>query len=397
MTSQDPQDLSGEAYIPFPAGKAERQSLLEYWRTFQPEDHGERQTHRFSFEDALVPAAIIHPGGGRSLVEVLLSNISAGGSCMLHRGYLHPSTECTLHLRANDASIESSSGQVKWCTLVRGSYHASGISWDAPLLPRGFVDPRVWLEHSQAECPPSKETLHGRFILLTADEMQRMLIHMLLRESDASAEIFDSSGSMLDAVRAGGFDVVVVDVDNGDFDIENIPKLLIDEGYTGPVIALTHESGSATIESFRKYGYAETMLKPLRQDSFIMGVKMAIEHCANAAAGTGPIVSTLSTTDDMSRWLDEYMTLVREKAVVLEEAARADDTDVARAICDSIRNTGASYGFPLLTEIAGEALTAINAGGSAKEAMSQIRQLIRIIERLSQPSEDDEPGGQLVA
>lgn len=390
MSSHDEHDLHWEDLIPFQAGRAERQSLLDEWSaTTQMRDQVQRH-RRYEFEDRLVPAEIIHPGGGSAHVEVLMVNLSAGGCCLIHRGYLHPSTECKLYLLTNSGQSVSAHATVKWCQLLRGVYHSTGLEWDAPIQPRDFIDPRVWLELSQAENPQSNDALEGRFLLLTGDQMQDMLMHMLLRESEAELKTIDTSGGALDAVRSGGYDIVIIDTDDDEIDVESMPARLHGEGYTGPVLALTHENGPASIEALRECGYAETLIKPLREDTFAMGVHMALDHCANAASGTGPIFSSLASQENTRQWISDYLDIVRQRASTLEEAARADDTSVARQICDSIRDSGTSYGFPLLTEIANSALTAVNASGSANEALSCIRQLIRVIERLSLTPEEAE-------
>lgn len=390
MSSHDEHDHNWDDLIPFQAGRAERLNLLEEWKTTsQPREQSQRH-RRYEFEDRLVPAEIIHPGGGRAHVEMMLVNLSAGGCCLIHRGYLHPSTECKLYLLTNSGQSVSAHATVKWCQLLRGIYHSTGLEWDEAIHPRDFIDPRVWLELSQIENPQSKEALEGRYLLLTSDKMQEMLLRMLLRESEAELETTDSSGSLLDAVRAGGYDVVIIDTDNPEIDAQSIPARLQNEGYTGPVLALTHENGPASIEALRECGYSEMLIKPLREDTFVMGIHMALDHCANAASGTGPIFSTLASKHDTRRWVSDYLDIVRDRAKTLEEAARADDTDVARQICDAIRDSGTSYGFPLLTEIANSALTAVNASGSANEALSCIRQLIRVIERLSLTPEEAE-------
>ncbi len=397
MPASNSPEQNQNGMVTFQGGRAERQSLLEQWRAApQPRDQSCRH-RRYDFDDMLVPIDISHPGGGTAHVEVILVNLSAGGCCIIHRGYLHPSTKCTLELRTFDGALVSSQATTAWCQFLRGQYHTTGLEWDSPIQPRDFVDPRVWLELSQHETPQTTESLEGRLLLLTHDPMQGTLVQMLLRGSNATLDTFDSSGSALDAVRSGGFDVVIVDTDNTDIDVESVPSRLKDEGYSGPLLALTRDTGPTIIESLRRSGYNETLLKPLSQSSFIMGIHMAIEHFACAVSGTGAIESTLKTADDAAKWVSTYITQVQAMAKTLEEAARADDTDVARDLCDSIRDSGASYGFPLLTEVANTALTAVNASASAKESMSCIRQLIRVIERLAASGSQGSPPSENAA
>lgn len=387
MGSRDEHERQRDDVVPFQAGRAERQSLLEAWKTMSQPSGQLKRHRRYEFEDRLVPAEILHPGGGNARVEVMMVNISTGGCCLIHRGYLHPSTSCKLMLENNSGEQVQLRASVRWCQLLRGVYHTTGLEWSVPVQPRDFVDPRIWLELSQDETPRKKETLKGKFQFLTSDKVQDMLLRMLLRESDVTLETSDSSGNLLDAVRSGGYDVVIVDTDTPEIDAPSIPARLRSEGYTGPVVAVTHESGPSALESLRKAGYCETLLKPLREEALVMGIHMAVDNFANAASGTGPIFSSIASTDGAREWIVKYVELVRDRAKKLEEAARADDTEIARRICDTIRDSGTSYGFPLLTEVAHSALTAVNASGSAQEALSSIRQLIRVIERLSLPPE----------
>lgn len=75
--------------------------------------------------------------------------------------------------------------------------------------------------------------------------------------------------------------------------------------------------------------------------------------------------------------LEAYVRHLPEVGTRLREASRAADWAAARKIVHRLRGTGGSYGFPRITEVAGECERAI--GDDRERATASVERLLAVL------------------
>lgn len=382
-------DSSG--VTPFNPDKNERRALLELWRSqFIGREQPSRGEPRFDVDAVSAEAQFTHPAGGIARAEVVLVDVSSRGLCVLHGGYLHPSTACTVTLKNTRGEKRVCKGIVAWCQFLRGRYHALGVRLEDTLELREFLDAKLWLEHAQELHAQESSRIAGRALMLTNDHLQIVVVQMTLADTDLKLETFESPGAVADSIHSAGCDLILVDADSAGAEAVPLVTKIRKEGYSAGSIAIAAGQQHNVVQTLRDAGYDEVLLKPLDKDELLTTIHLLF-HRANAAAdGTGPVYSSLPSGAVRPDWLKRYVESAGGQAKQLEECSKADDLEASTALCESFKATGKSFGYEMLTEAADEALKALRASCSPRESMASIYRLIRVVNRLSPNAK--EPG-----
>ena len=83
---------------------------------------------------------VMQPGGTTVPLLTRTHNISAGGLGFLHGRFIYPDSRCICWLRHAAHGLMQLSGTIRWCKLITGRAHMSGVEFDneieiSPFLP----------------------------------------------------------------------------------------------------------------------------------------------------------------------------------------------------------------------------------------------------------------------
>lgn len=78
----------------------------------------------------------------------------------------------------------------------------------------------------------------------------------------------------------------------------------------------------------------------------------------------------------------EFIEQAQRMAVQLEKSLDAGETGGVREICLGLAGSGSGHGFPVLTDAARDALTAVDTSQSRKDVEPALRRLVAICQRL---------------
>lgn len=92
-----------------------------------------RKHDRFAYRIADIPIHIEHPEGGASSFLAFGRNLSTGGISVLHGGFLHVGSRCTVILITHAGKMFSIAGVVQHCRHLQGMSHEVGIQFDAEI------------------------------------------------------------------------------------------------------------------------------------------------------------------------------------------------------------------------------------------------------------------------
>ena len=115
-------------------------------------DIAKRSTRRHRFP-SLVPVTleILRPGEGTVRFAVVPRNLSKGGMSIVHGVFLHPHSECVIHLRTVDGEKTVVEGVLTRCRYVGAKMHETGIKFHRE------VDPNAYLVLCEDEEPPKSK------------------------------------------------------------------------------------------------------------------------------------------------------------------------------------------------------------------------------------------------
>ena len=95
-----------------------------------------------------------------------------------------------------------------------------------------------------------------------------------------------------------------------------------------------------------------------------------------------PLRSEMADDPDFAPLVDVYVAGIPEKIAALDEMTECGDLPGIRLHAHRCRGTGASYGFPLLTEVAARCEDLIIAGAPPEEISARVGELREVLERI---------------
>jgi len=380
-------DISSEnKSLAFPAPRHVREELLMMLRANNERGgarDGARQDHRYSIDECLVICEIEHPGGSKVMSEMLVSDISASGIGVITRGYLHRGTICTFTLTTNTGEVISASSQVVWCRLLSKQFHSAGMMLDEKIDPKEIISPKAWLESPTKNTAVQSETLHGKVLHIDSDPMLIKLAQMMLANTGISVISAHDTGSALDRIKLESFDAVIIGLAGKFEELSPFINSIAREGYSDKIIFNVSENQQAFIEDLASNGFKNILTKPFREDKLRCALHDALKEIGDPTVGTAPIYSQITCTDAHDNWISDYIDEIKQLSQKIDVAISVDDTSLAISACTTMHTTGIGYGFEILSDVAGETITALNASCSAKESELDLRRLLRIIDRIT--------------
>lgn len=135
-------------------------------------------------------------------------------------------------------------------------------------LTRGS-DPLVYMRHRQTAITYAENMAdtHQSSILVVEDNpLNQKLINRILEKKGYWVEIAENGLKALDAVRRRPYDLILMDIQMPELDGVSATKILRQEGFSMPIIALTAHALQGDRESYLRAGMDNYLGKPVRQE-----------------------------------------------------------------------------------------------------------------------------------
>jgi CheY-like chemotaxis protein len=377
-------------------GKAE---LTELLRRMDATSHARvnrdrRKQVRYEHICSDVSFTVVQPGGGTSERLVTVRDLSSGGICILYPGYLHSGSPITVELRKRLGGKERIEGQIRSCRHVQGAWHAVGIKFKEPIVPSLFLSQTIE-DEAEAAKPVKVDVsrLKGAILLVDDQMMDRSLFKHLLKGSSLRITEADSSEAALSLVArsvaatpekssqvSGPFDLIVCDLNLGGTTGESAIAQIRALHYKGPLLVMTAETDSERIVAATTAGATGVLQKPYTAEKLhtIIAAQLG-EQCV---AIEDPIYSELSADPQNTEMLEQFVAQARAAAVELRKRIVEDNIAQVRVICQSLKGTGAGYGFAVLTDVAGAAIISLDASCSIAESSADLHRLEAVCGRV---------------
>jgi len=341
-----------------------------------------RLKDRHLTDNRIVAASFEHPGGGLSLAQVMMVNLAADGAAVIYSGYVHPSTMVTLMLPDHAGVQIPINGNVTFCDYLVNKLHAINIQWQRPIDPLDFVDRSNLDEGCQNGEASESPVIQGRMLYLNEDRSQAERIRLMIAQSKMDFIWSKDVDAALGEIRSNPFDVVFVDtVSPHSAALDEIVRIRT-EAHLGPILIGEHEGNQAQIKELRRLGYRYFLHKPVEQSRLFSILSKAIITPGARDAGTETVASSRDSSGSDIDSIAQYLDIIAQQIVKLKRAIDEDDNPAALKICGTLRATGASYGFPLVSDTASEAFTALSASCSPRESTVDLERVIAVVQAL---------------
>lgn len=349
-------------------------------------DSNRRNDDRHDYETPDIEVWVQHPGGNVARLSVTGNNLSAGGIAFHHRGFLYDNTPCKVVLPTLVGGREEIHGRIVRCTHLNGQLHEIGVSFSRRVDPRHFMV-QVGLQYaSMSGRPMELPDLRGRILHVETRELERQLLAHHLKATGLKLRDAESPAEALDVLAREPFDLLLTALSHDDRPGEDFIKAARDSGFRMPIIALTAETNATRLTRAKLCGATEIVQKPY-DPAKLLGEMSRLLRSVNEGACDQPIFSTIPADGEMSQLLDIYLDHVRRAIGEILRAIETDDLMRVRGLCLDLKGNGASYGFPVLTEIAAAAVQQLDSSQSIRETINDLHNLINVCRRLQRAPE----------
>ncbi len=343
----------------------------------------ERNGLGVAFRHDKIKLEVTHPGG--SIGRFLVHSHSLGQQHvkLLHGGYLHLGTECTITLPNVWGNQQEILGVVQCCVHLSGSVHNVSILHNKPINLHHFL--------KDADIPEALGVVHvnnanlkGSILLINKCSLEEKLLNNHLRESMVTIQGFRNSGAALDALHDNFFTLVIFDFESfANVTPEEIVKSIRATSFTGPIIGMSNADTNLSDNITTSTGINATLNRPFSQEQALAIIGDWLQS-ENSTGRLGPIHSDLDTVgnSDIIPIIDGYIKEVEQKMLRLRQHIAKGDIDSVRDICSSLRSSGSSFGFEIIATTSQDTLTALNSSMSLDESMSDLLILQDICDRL---------------
>ena len=283
-------------------------------------------------------------------------------------------------------SVESNVGHGSVFTVAIDAGDLTGVTITAR--------PPVAVNGDVSRDTSDSASLEGLKILLVDDgETNRKLISLFLTRSGATVELAENGALALHAAEQTNFDVVLMDMQMPVMDGYTATVRLRENGFSGPIIALTAHAMKGDREKCEAAGCSGYLAKPVNMDELVRSVRMAVGQVAvstSASATTtqapaqaaGPVAqkyhSTLPTDDpEIREVVSEFIDSIDQRLDAMSAALESNDLDELARLAHALKGSGGTAGFNCFTDPAAriEKLAKARQPDEIETAFREIRTL----------------------
>jgi CheY-like chemotaxis protein/HPt (histidine-containing phosphotransfer) domain-containing protein/anti-sigma regulatory factor (Ser/Thr protein kinase) len=199
-------------------------------------------------------------------------------------------------------------------------------------------------------------------VLLAEDSVDvQNLVAMYIRNTGAMVTIVDNGQQAVDKALSTGFDLILMDMQMPVMDGLEAIMWLRKAGYKKPIVALTANAMKEDRERCEAAGTDDYLVKPVDLNRLYA----VLEHylpAKEAMAQESHSLPAVAINEDpeFQELVQQFVTGLPAIIEEISDAARRNDWETVRATAHKLKGMGGSFGFPELTEVAGEIQSAVD-------------------------------------
>jgi CheY-like chemotaxis protein len=364
--------------------EAERTALLDALdRATIGSGEGLDAANRLSYRQPELGLNVIYGAGGNASFKVCSRNLGQHGMAILHTGFMHEHTECTVSLPTIWGTIEKVVADIVKCRHVAGMVHEIELTFRDPINLQMFVERGPALSKLLSQnLDPTK--LKGRVLVLDDQQIENELFRHLLRGTKVEVETVTQMGEAMDKLKTHAYDLVLCDLNLGEEKGEEFILAIKSMGCASPIVALTGETDPARLKAAKDAGASAILEKPIEKQRLLTTLmEWLMETAGKGDSSTEPIHSTIIDSPGGSEIVRAYIDSIARTLTALRKAIDSGSASEVRRICLVMKESGGTAGFLQLSQAAHDAIVALDASSSITESIRPISIMRSIASRLS--------------
>ncbi len=322
---------------------------------------GGRAKTRYAYRRKGVVFHLQQPGSNSSVPYLAPTrDLSDDGISFLHGGFVHVGTRCAIQLITTHGTWNNVVGTVKVCTYLESNVHEVNVDFDQTIDLAEYC----------------AEAVQSRVLLADDDPSIVQLAKFHLEQLNASVDHAENGEVAIEMAMNNTYDAILMDMDMPVLDGFEATKQLRSKGYSGLIIAATGMTGDEDRKRCLEAGCDRYLPKPfMREDLSQLLMSMREE----------PLYSTLADDPHMIGLIESFVVELPQRVRELEVALVSKDLKLVEQISRTLKSRGTSYGYEIITELAGIVETRLIAGDSIENTKPDIDKLLKMCAQARAP------------
>ena len=284
-------------------------------------------------------------------------------------------------LLGGELTVTSTSGEGSTFTLTVPTGKLEGV----PMVDHPTEATAGLETHSPTQSDP-QTSLDGLRVLLAEDGRDnQLLVGTILRKAGATVAIAENGRIAVEKGVAGGFDVILMDVQMPEMDGHEAARVLRGRGVTCPILALTAHAMASDRERCIEAGCNDHLTKPINRAELIRTVAAHAsgKPSSTDAAPVDAIHSDYADDPDLGGVLEQFVAGLDAQMTAMREAIDGSYPEELQRLAHQLKGAGGGYGYPALTEEAAILEQAAKAGDTeqARLTLRRLTDLCQAIRR----------------
>jgi signal transduction histidine kinase/CheY-like chemotaxis protein/HPt (histidine-containing phosphotransfer) domain-containing protein len=241
-------------------------------------------------------------------------------------------------------------------------------------------------------------SLQGRVLLAEDGEDNQHLLSGHLRKVGLDVVIAVNGRQAVEQVKAGSFDLVLMDMQMPEMDGYSATRALRELGYTVPIVALTANAMAEDRTRCLEAGCSEYLSKPISRAQLLRaaakflrpgnrpaGIQQPPAKFARTtpvnepAEAAGGLQSTLADEPTVKKLLERFIERLPERVTTLSTLLQEQNLAELKQAVHQLKGAGGGYGFPSITEVASVVEDHLRAEADLQTIRDDVDSLINLV------------------
>lgn len=332
-----------------------------------------RALKRWKFNGSKALVTLLSETGRRQNYVVAPRNLSAGGTGVLHGGFVHAGTRCIVAMRRRNGSVACIPGSVIRCSHIRGRLHELGIEFDHTTDPEQFLEFENRTNFNTERVDVS--TLRGTLLVIDDSLADQRLVAHYFKDSNLDVLFAKDAKSGL-AMLADGPDVVFVDYQLPDLDGVTLIEKAKDSGFAGPMLVVSADHSPGLRDRAQAAGAAEVIAKPCPKELLHQAAaEYLMVDSDRRSTGHGPILASADSAGVSLELLEMFINDLKNYSRQIEDCLNSASLPQLRSIATQIKGSSKGYGLESVGAAAEDLMRSLDATMSVEESANAARRL----------------------
>jgi CheY-like chemotaxis protein/HPt (histidine-containing phosphotransfer) domain-containing protein len=218
---------------------------------------------------------------------------------------------------------------------------------------QGEQQPNCGAETQEQNPEQSENTsLQGEILLAEDTVDNQRLIAWHIKRLGAKVRIANNGQEALELASRQSFDLILMDMQMPVMDGVEATRLLREQGYGKPIVALTANAMQKDKDLCLQAGCDGFVTKPIDVNEFHEVLNKYLAAGSSEAEQLQPIVSDLRDEPDLADMVRYFIKTLPADIDKLKQAASQGDWTTVKHVSHQLKGRGGGFGYPMVTEVA---------------------------------------------